>query len=79
MEKSKLLEQVIKDLTEREVKGIASYGTTMDRTDLSQQEWLQHLYEELLDAALYTKKLLTLLPKQSARLDFMDFSQKPKI
>jgi len=29
----------------------------MDRTDLNQSEWLQHLYEELLDAAVYLKKI----------------------
>jgi len=29
----------------------------MDRTDLNQSEWMQHLYEELLDAAVYLKKL----------------------
>jgi NTP pyrophosphatase (non-canonical NTP hydrolase) len=29
----------------------------MDRTDLSKAQWQQHLYEELLDAALYCKKL----------------------
>jgi hypothetical protein len=29
----------------------------MDRTDLSHSEWLEHLYEELLDAAVYLKKL----------------------
>ena len=29
----------------------------MDRTDLSHSEWMQHLYEELLDAAVYLKKL----------------------
>jgi hypothetical protein len=30
----------------------------MDRTDLSQDEWMQHAYEEALDLALYLKKLL---------------------
>jgi hypothetical protein len=38
----------------------------MDRTDLSQDEWLQHAYEEALDLALYLKKLLlTNAPKKS--------------
>ena len=54
---SELLKKVIKDLQDREARGIEKYGTTMDRTDLSKAQWQQHLYEELLDAALYCKKL----------------------
>jgi hypothetical protein len=55
---SNILDQTIKDLQAREVRGLKEYGTTMDRTDLSQDEWLQHAYEEALDLALYLKKLL---------------------
>ena len=60
---SKLLDEVINDLKHRELKGVETYNTTMDRTDLTQQEWLQHLYEELLDASLYTKKLINTFDK----------------
>lgn len=52
-----LLTKVINDLQHREARGIEKYGTTMDRTDLSNAQWQQHLYEELLDAALYCKKM----------------------
>jgi len=55
---SKLLYDVIDDLLFREEKGRAEYGTTMDRTDLSQDEWLQHAYEEALDLAIYLKKII---------------------
>jgi hypothetical protein len=55
---SNILDQTIKDLQAREVRGLKEYGTTMDRTDLSQDEWLQHAYEEALDLCLYLKKLL---------------------
>jgi hypothetical protein len=55
---SNILDQTIKDLQAREVRGLKEYGTTMDRSDLSQDEWLQHAYEEALDLALYLKKLL---------------------
>jgi hypothetical protein len=57
-EPSKLLQSVIMDLKIREERGLATYGTTMDRKDLSKQEWLQHAYEEALDLALYLKKLM---------------------
>ena len=63
---SNILDQTIKDLQAREVRGLKEYGTTMDRTDLSQDEWLQHAYEEALDLALYLKKLLiTNAPEKS--------------
>jgi hypothetical protein len=43
----------------RKKLGLAKYGTSMERTDLSQREWVQHLQEELLDAAIYAEKLKT--------------------
>jgi hypothetical protein len=55
---SNILDETIKDLYKREIRGLREYGTTMDRTDLTQQEWLQHAYEEALDLCLYLKKLL---------------------
>jgi hypothetical protein len=55
---SNILDETIKDLYKREIRGLKEYGTTMDRTDLSKDEWLQHAYEEALDLALYLKKLL---------------------
>lgn len=57
---SHLLDSVIQDLQSREAKGVKEYGTTMDRGDLNERSWLQHTYEELLDAAIYVKKLITL-------------------
>ena len=54
---TELLKKVINDLQAREARGIEKYGTTMDRTDLKTKDWQQHLYEELLDAALYCKKM----------------------
>ena len=55
---SKLLYDVIDDILFREEKGRAEYGTTMDRKDLSEEQWLQHAYEEALDLAIYLKKII---------------------
>lgn len=55
---SQVTEQVISDIQQRELKGIETYGTTMDRNDLSQDQWLQHAYEEALDFCIYLKKLI---------------------
>ena len=50
------LSEVIFDMFSREQLGIKKYGTTIDRDDYSLKDWMQHHYEELLDAALYVKK-----------------------
>lgn len=51
-----IVEAVRADLLERSRVGIAKYGVTLDRTDLSLRDWLQHAYEEHLDAANYLKR-----------------------
>jgi len=53
-----IVQSVQDDLQARSERGMAKYGTTLDRTDLTQKEWLQHAYEEALDFALYLKKLI---------------------
>ena len=54
---SKIIDSVIADILEREKRGVAEYKTTMDREDLTREQWLQHAYEEVLDLAIYLKKL----------------------
>ena len=44
-------------LTERMERGYTKYGTTTERQDLTFLDWLQHLQEELLDAAVYIERL----------------------
>lgn len=44
---------LIRELRERDARGLAKYGTTLDRADLSFDQWMQHLLEEVLDAAGY--------------------------
>ena len=58
---SKIEDKVIKMIQERAMTGEMKYGTTMERGDLTIQEWLTHLQEELLDAAVYVQKLKELL------------------
>ena len=40
-------------LRQRDAAGRAKYGATLDRTDLTHAQWLQHMVEELLDGAGY--------------------------
>lgn len=58
---SKLLDELISEFTNREQRGFLKYGTTMDRQDLSLEEWMQHFKEELMDGLLYLHKLQTLI------------------
>ena len=57
---SEIEERVIVKIRERAEVGEKKYNTTMERTDLSYDEWLQHLQEELLDACVYLEKLMLL-------------------
>jgi hypothetical protein len=63
---SKILYNIINDLIEREEKGLKEYLTTMDRTDLTELEWLQHAYEEALDLSIYLKKLIKIKTNENA-------------
>ena len=53
-----LLDEINADLQKREQKGINTYGTKLDNADLNKAQLLNHLYEELLDAAFYIKRLI---------------------
>lgn len=50
---------IVRDLCEalqnRERWGSLKYGATLDRTDLTAEQWSEHLEEELLDAAGYNR------------------------
>lgn len=50
-------ERVIDLIRARREAGRKKYGTTMEREDLSEVDWLQHLIEELLDGAIYAERL----------------------
>jgi hypothetical protein len=52
-----IVNRVIDLFKKRSERGLKKYGTTLDRNDLTHVEWLQHLQEELMDAALYIEKL----------------------
>ena len=72
---SKIEEQVINKLRSRAAAGKAKYGVTMERTDLTNAEWLQHLQEELMDAAVYVEKLLTLIEAYEEDTEFKNQKQ----
>jgi len=48
---------VVERMLQRADVGLRKYGVTTERTDLSTVQWLTHLQEEMLDAAIYIEKL----------------------
>ncbi len=47
------ISDITRQLIERDMRGRQKYGATLDRSDLSLADWLQHMAEELMDAAGY--------------------------
>ena len=50
--------EVCADIASRQQLGKSKYGTTVAENPLSLRCWLQHQYEELLDAAVYCKRAI---------------------
>jgi hypothetical protein len=55
--KDTIVSSVIEQFMQRSEVGIKKYGVTLDRTDLTRLEWLQHAQEEAMDLILYLEKL----------------------
>jgi len=55
-----IVASVIDKFTQRAEFGKEKYGTDLDRTDLSLEDYLQHALEEHMDAILYLTKALKL-------------------
>jgi hypothetical protein len=52
---------VIRKMYQRSQVGIKKYGTTLERDDLSTEQWIDHAIEEAMDLVLYLTKLKTQL------------------
>ena len=67
--KDSIVEEVVHDLQSRSEVGIKKYNTTLDREDLTSEDWIQHAYEEALDFALYLKRLKKDIIEQNQQFD----------
>jgi len=56
---SKIEDNLCNRIQERAEVGKSKYGVTMERADLSYLDWIKHLQEELMDAAVYLEKIRT--------------------
>lgn len=52
-----VVQSVINKFKQRSEVGIKKYGVTMDRDDLTREQWITHISEELMDALIYLEKL----------------------
>lgn len=55
---SRIEDAVAAKLQMRADTGLAKYGVTMERADLSTLDWLIHAQEEAMDLAVYLEKLI---------------------
>lgn len=55
--RDKHVDEVVDLYRERSAAGFKKYGITLERNDLTIDQWLNHLMEELMDATLYISKI----------------------
>lgn len=55
----KNVEFVRQKMLSRSVIGYGKYGTTTERTDIGLDGWLNHLQQELMDAAIYCQAAMS--------------------
>jgi len=56
-----IVDDIVDQFIDRSRAGKLKYGVTLDRTDLSLSEWLEHAIQEHMDSILYLKKIKTLI------------------
>jgi len=64
----KVVEAVRYDLLRRSQIGIAKYGVSLERNDLTLRDWLQHAYEECLDQANYLKRSMLEIDEKQKKI-----------
>jgi hypothetical protein len=57
MEIDRIVLNVIKKFEKRADEGLKKYGVTLERTDLSTLDWINHAQDELMDGILYLERL----------------------
>ena len=55
---------VCQDIAKRQDTGMNKYGISVADNPLLLKAWLQHQYEELLDAAIYCRRAIAELEKE---------------
>lgn len=58
-----IVQAVIQRFHDRAKFGKDKYGTTLDREDLTMEEWIQHAQDEAHDFILYLEKMKQLIQR----------------
>jgi hypothetical protein len=66
---SKYEDRVINKIQQRATVGLSKYGVGVDREDINLEGWLNHLQEELMDAAIYVERLRDKLREDQVTTD----------
>ena len=74
MTKDKVVKEVIKDLTDRSLVGIRKYGTTLHQNNVD--DFYNHLYEEVLDASNYLKKIMMDKKLKQSKVDMLIINKR---
>lgn len=59
--------KVCEDIAKRQELGMNKYGVSVADNQLTLREWLQHQYEELLDAAVYCRRAIEEIDANAGR------------
>ena len=62
-----IITKIINLIETRADKGFQTYGVTMDRDDLTAEQWIDHAIEEALDLAIYLMKIKTTLNENNVQ------------
>tara|TARA_Y100000004_G_scaffold145763_1_gene166378 strand:+ start:610 stop:867 length:258 start_codon:yes stop_codon:yes gene_type:complete len=55
---SKIEDEVCEKIQQRAEVGLKKYGTTMEREDFSDLDWMIYCQEELMDGAVYLQRMI---------------------
>lgn len=66
---SKIEDEVCEKIQQRAEVGLEKYGTTMEREDFSDLDWMNYLQEELMDGAVYLQRMINNYQDALAKLE----------
>jgi len=64
----KIINRVIEKIQKRAEAGYKKYGVGLDKDEQSLDTWLNHLQEELMDAANYIEKIRAVLIEEDKKI-----------
>jgi len=68
MKTDSIVDSVVDKFIDRAQVGKKKYGTNLDRTDLSLEEWIEHALQEHMDAILYLQKIKSVIGGSKTKL-----------